>query len=32
MCKKFPGLVLGNPHGVRPKIEISRLENHVVKN
>ncbi len=32
MSKKFPGLGLGNPHHVRPKIEISRLENHVLKN
>jgi hypothetical protein len=32
MSKKFPGLDLGNPHRVRPKIEISRLENHVLKN
>ncbi len=32
MSKKFPGLGLGNPHRVRPKTEISRLENHVLKN
>jgi hypothetical protein len=32
MSKKFPGLGLGNPHCVRPKTEISRLENHVLKN
>ncbi len=32
MSKKFPGLGLGNPHRVRPKTEISRLENQVLKN
>jgi hypothetical protein len=32
MSKKFLGLGLVNPHRVRPKIEISRLENHVLKN
>jgi hypothetical protein len=32
MSKIFPGLGLGNPHRVRPKTEISRLENHVLKN
>jgi hypothetical protein len=32
MSKKFPGLGLGNPHHVCPKIEISRPENHVLKN
>jgi len=32
MSKKFPGLGLGNPHCVRPKIEISHPENHVLKN
>ncbi len=31
MSKKFPGLGLGNPHRVRPKTEISRLENHVLE-
>jgi len=32
MSKKFPSLDFGNPHHVRPKIEISRSENHVLKN
>jgi hypothetical protein len=32
MSKNFPGLGLGNPHRVRPKAEISRPENHVLKN
>jgi hypothetical protein len=32
MSKKFPGLGLGNLHRVRPKTEISHLENHVLKN
>jgi len=32
MSKKFPGLGLGNPHHVCPKTEISRPENHVLKN
>jgi hypothetical protein len=32
MSKKFPSLGLGNPHRVRPKTEISRPENHVLKN
>jgi hypothetical protein len=32
MSKKIPGLGLGNPHRVRPKTEISRPENHVLKN
>jgi hypothetical protein len=32
MSKKFPGFGLGNPHRVRPKTEISRPENHVLKN
>jgi hypothetical protein len=32
MSKKFPGLGLGNPHCVRPKTEISRPENHVLRN
>jgi hypothetical protein len=32
MSKIFPGLGLGNPHHVRPKTEISCLENHVLKN
>jgi hypothetical protein len=32
MSKKFPGLGLGNPHRVCPKTEISRLQNHVLKN
>jgi hypothetical protein len=32
MSKKFPGLGLGNPHRVRPKTEISRAKNHVLKN
>jgi hypothetical protein len=32
MSKKFPSLGLGNPHRVRPKTEISHLENHVLKN
>jgi hypothetical protein len=32
MSKKFLGLGLGNPHRVRPKTEISRPKNHVLKN
>jgi hypothetical protein len=32
MSKFFSGLSLGNSHRVRPKTEISRLENHVLKN
>jgi hypothetical protein len=32
MSKKFPSLGLGNSHRVRPKTEISRPENHVLKN
>ncbi len=32
MSKKFPSLGLGNPHRVRPKTEISRPKNHVLKN
>jgi hypothetical protein len=32
MSETFLGLGLGNPHRVHPKIEISHLENHVLKN